>query len=82
MRPKPPARSLGLLRVRFLLRLVACHTELAVALAVGSTSRERAGESVGARVGVQAAVAGVLLERKTRYSPGEMIGVEVPAQQQ
>jgi hypothetical protein len=40
-----------LLLVRFLLRLVARHAGLAVALAVGSTSRERAGESVGVRVG-------------------------------
>ena len=68
--------------MRFLLRLVARHTGLAVALAVGSTSRERAGEAVGERVEVQAAVASVLLERKTRYGPSELIGVEVPAQQQ
>jgi hypothetical protein len=64
--------------VRFLLRLVARHTGLAVALAVGSPSRERAGEMVGVLAVVQAAPksTGILLDWETRHGPGEPIVVE------
>jgi hypothetical protein len=66
-------------RLLLLLRLLAAdHPGLAVALAVGSPGRERAGEVVV----VQAAALATseLLERGARHRPGEMVVVEAPAQ--
>jgi hypothetical protein len=69
------------LLARLLLRLfVARHPGLAFVLAVGSPSRERAGEVVGVPVVVQHACAGVLLEWEARHGPGKMIVAEAPAQ--